>query len=455
VNVRVTGGAVVGKGTVPHRFTGSGGKSIVHAPMTLGAEEPSVLPRQLVVGVAVMLEDERRGVEPLRGMAGRAGLVELPQMNILMAGSAARLQRLVSDRLHDASGKSTFFRRMALGAGDAGVLSSERIAGLVMGERSRFEPLDGVATRAVIDELTDMRISPVAVTACGESYLPEGVGPVALCALQTLVPPKQGVAGAAVIEGLDLPGAHLVTAFAVRSQAGAVFVAVAVAAVREAQPYPLPAGMALLAADSSMRPEEGEARLVVIERNLVEDNLEGVALLAVQAELPVVPVAVAGDAASIVEKVSRSLVSRGSVGGLVTFVAASHVPVPPQERIAGGGMVEASGVPGNEPDVFPLMLGVTGGTLLRFVAVKSSSRLDAGRELLVAVEALRARLALAGRVTRDALLQPGKLRVRGTERSRRHQEVESLSLGSARGGESNAGNPARQNPPFAHHHLSP
>lgn len=127
-----------------------------------------------------MIEEKRRSVKSRRGVTAGAAPVELPQVDVFMAGPAGRFEGSISNRFHDPSREIAFFRRMTLSAGDGLVLVCQGIAGLLVHEQSRLETLDGVATRTVVGELADMRILDVAVATLAERHVSESAGSVAL-----------------------------------------------------------------------------------------------------------------------------------------------------------------------------------------------------------------------------------------------------------------------------------
>lgn len=311
------------------------------------------------------------------------------------------------------------------------VLSNERVAARVVVETQALETFDDVAAAAVFLELTEMGPILVTVATSRECDAPVPLVTVAGLAGQIAVHAGQGITGLLVVEGADVPGAFVVALPAITSQRGPVRVLVAVGARREAQAVPSLVGMAALAGDSTVGPDEGKARPTVVEIDVVEFDVERVASLAIGAEPLLVNVGVTGDTTPIIQEEGLRFRTARGVRRPMALVTARDGQVEPDQRIAGLFVIEGRSVPAKQIERLPLMLDVTGGTVARFPAMETPSLSDASGELLVASQTFVVTDALTGRVTAGAIRQAGELRMHVAQCPRRHERVESLGLRGA------------------------
>lgn len=126
VKIRMAGNTFRRQRPIPDRFPGPAWKRGGRFLVTVFALDLDVSPLELVGGIDLMVETEKGGVKSQGGMALITTFGELPEMNILMAIDASRLDRPVQNGSSFRGGQVAFF------TGDFQVFSRQRVAGFEM-----------------------------------------------------------------------------------------------------------------------------------------------------------------------------------------------------------------------------------------------------------------------------------------------------------------------------------
>ncbi|MEE8162348.1 MAG: hypothetical protein V3T61_11995 [Acidobacteriota bacterium] len=167
----------------------------------------------------------------------------------------------------------------------------------------------------------------------------------------------------------------------------------------------------------------------MIELNLLERDLPIMTVLAIGTQLTSMNVFMAGYAAIIVEEICGGFLSGRSIRCAVTFSAFADVFVQAFQRIAGLTVFESLDVPTDHPKGFTLVLGMTGGTILRFETVKARLFLDPFLQILMACQASLGHNPFFRAVTKGAVAQSFVILVSRAQGTRREQCFEHLCSG--------------------------
>ncbi len=137
----------------------------------------------------------------------------------------------------------------------------------------------------------------------------------------------------------------------------------------------------------------------MIECNILERDIEGMAFETVLAKLSVVYVSMTGDAATVVQQKGPGLFSGRRIIGTVALLTSFNFEVKTNERVAGLAMVERADVEENEIHIDSLMLWMTGPAIAVLLPMKSLGGTDSFGYFLVAGEAFFVCNTLPGSVT--------------------------------------------------------
>jgi hypothetical protein len=279
---------------------------------------------------------------------------------------------------------------------------------------------------AVVLELAKVGIFLVAVAALPEGDVPKLPFEVTLAALDRSVLSRERIPRPGMIETGDVPGRLPVTARAVGAERRPVRVAVAIRALRERKPLPLPPHVAFFANDLPVRAHQRKRRLRMVEPDLLEGNLQRVAAFAVLPELAPVDVFVAGDATRIGQEVREGILPRHGVRSSMTALAALDLTVEPDEIVASLRVIEPTRIPLDEGEVTALMVRVA-DRALSLVPMETTPGLHSLREVLVAGETLVVPDTPPRRVAGRAVAESRELLVRAAQRAGGDEAIEVLA----------------------------
>ncbi len=289
-----------------------------------------------------------------------------------------------------------------------------------------------VAGGAVGRELAAVGIGRVARPAGFAGDLVELPVLVALGALERRVLALQSELRLGMAGRAGLPGRVVVALGAGFSEGGQVRVLMAVGAGAEFQPFPLFRRMALQAGDAPVRSLGAISGPGMIEVRLFQGPVDGMADRAIAgAELAFVRIVVAARAARILDQVGDRRLRRRSGPDVVALEALPDGRVLPGQGRAGLGVVEGPGIPVDQPEVRPLMIGVAGRAAALFILMESPAGGDPGGQVFVAGQTFFLDRLGSGRMALAAARQVGEVGVGAAELPGRNEE--GCFLGGQRG----------------------
>jgi hypothetical protein len=97
VIILVTGGALIGNRPVKYCFTGSAGKALDFLEVTFLTGSGAVFSLQRIVRILLVVEVQELPLKPRGNMAELTFLIELAQVNVLMATAAIDFQGFIDD----------------------------------------------------------------------------------------------------------------------------------------------------------------------------------------------------------------------------------------------------------------------------------------------------------------------------------------------------------------------
>jgi hypothetical protein len=284
VNVLVAGGAEIER-LVPHGDPEPIGEVPSLPGMAVAAENLCVPPAEGESRVSIVLEPEVLRVEAIRAVAGFAVLVELAVVDVEVAALALHLERPVADGgRHPCREIGILLLRVAPGAGDGLVTTRQRISALGVVEAHAVETFRPVAALAVVFELPEVRVLPVAVGALPVGDAPETLSRVAAGASEALVFSQEGKPRGAVVELRLTPRRLRVAPLAIGPETGPMrILAVAIRALPVGHPAKTLSPVALRAGEALVFSQKGESRGSMVEFRLTPRGLR-VAPLAIGPE---------------------------------------------------------------------------------------------------------------------------------------------------------------------------
>ena len=200
-----------------------------------------------------MLEANPVPGETIRYVARVTTLIELAEMDVLVAGNTQCRQRLVPHGLDHSTGKGCRFPSMAIRTLDARMFSRQAVTGLRVVEGGLLESLDDVAPGAIGGKLSRVGVLCVAVAAGSEIDSSELLVHMALGTLDRPMHTAERIARPIVIKGTHLPGVGVVASATITTQLRKVRILMAIRARGEPYSLPLFRAVTLGALDSSVR----------------------------------------------------------------------------------------------------------------------------------------------------------------------------------------------------------
>jgi hypothetical protein len=203
-----------------------------------------------------------------------------------------------------------------------------------------FESRFIMAASAIALNLAFMGVRRMTIPAKRPWNLAQFAVVVAALTFQALVFAPEGIFGFAMIRNAGLPRRFVMALRTGLPERRIMLIAMAIRATGEFQPGPLFPGMTFLTGQILMGPRQAIGRALMVEPNLLEGDLHGMAGLAALAKLAPMDVLMTCGAPIVFEEIGGVLFGRQGRTGIVAFLTISDGGVLPHQGISGFRMLE-------------------------------------------------------------------------------------------------------------------